>query len=378
MSPCALPAAPPSIGVYLHIPFCRSRCPYCDFLRWKTPAAVPAEFVDALCHELAAFDGPACAPSVFFGGGTPSLLAMEDLRRILAAIHARFTAASPEITLEANADDVTPERARAWRDLGINRLSIGVQSFDDTVLRYLGRRHNAAQARIACEAAANTFDNWSIDLIFGAPPITTWSATLDEARRFAPAHISAYGLTYEDGTPFEARRGDAADDDTWLALYREAESALTGYTHYEISNYARTGYECRHNLLYWHNEEYAGFGPGAYSFIAGTRARNTTDLAAYLAQPETRAETLSLTGREIRLETVIQHLRLRSGLPKRRYEDRFARDLAHDFGAALQALRARGLVTETGEAWQPTARGFELNNEIGLALVAPEPGTAAS
>ncbi|HNR34660.1 MAG TPA: radical SAM family heme chaperone HemW [Candidatus Hydrogenedentes bacterium] len=357
------------IGIYVHIPFCRTRCPYCDFLRWTTPSAVPSAFVDALCREIAAFDGPKAACSIFCGGGTPSLLAIDDLRRILDAIGNRFVLEAPEITLEVNADDVNAERARAWRDAGINRLSIGVQSFDDAVLRYLGRRHDAVQARKACEAAAAVFDNWSMDLIFGAPPFKAWTATLEEALRFAPTHVSAYGLAYEQGTPFEARRADAVNDETWLALYRETETILADYAHYEISNYARPGCECRHNLIYWHNEEYAGFGPGAYSFLDGVRSRNTDDLDPYLAEPGRRIENLRLTNREIRLETVIQYLRLREGLPKRVYADRFGNTVESDFGVALHALAGHGLIEETATAWRPTSRGFELNNEIGLALV---------
>ena len=446
------------IGIYVHIPFCRTRCPYCDFLRWTTPGAVPSTFVEALCREITAFDGPKAARSVFIGGGTPSLLAIADLHRIIDAIRNRFIyhyaqqlvrntpipplrgmentppipplrgaenghsipplrgaenghsipplrggrggvhtelalsentplcppqggnqsaqgrhsdaiLEDPEITIEVNADDVNAERARAWRDAGINRLSIGVQSFDDAVLRYLGRRHDAAQARKACEAAAKVFDNWSMDLIFGAQPVETWGDTLAEACRFSPAHISAYGLTYEEGTPFATRRADAVDDEKWLALYRETEAVLANYAHYEISNYARPGRECRHNLIYWHNDEYAGFGPGAYSFLDGVRSRNTDDLDAYLSQPGRRIENLRLSDREIRLETVIQYLRLREGLPKRAYAERFGNAVEADFGAALHALAERGLIQETADAWRPTPGGFELNNEIGLALV---------
>ncbi|MCX5758147.1 MAG: coproporphyrinogen III oxidase, partial [Candidatus Hydrogenedentes bacterium] len=204
--------------------------------------------------------------------------------------------------------------------------------------RYLGRRHDAAQARKACESAAHAFDNWSMDLIFGARPIEAWSPTLAEALRFSPTHISAYGLTYEEGTPFAARREAAVDDDTWLALYRETEDVLARYAHYEISNHARPGSECRHNLIYWHNEEYAGFGPGAYSFLDGVRSRNATDLDAYLANPGKRTESLRLTDREIRLETVIQYLRLRDGLPKRAYVERFGNAVEPDFREALLVL----------------------------------------
>jgi len=357
------------IGLYIHIPFCRTRCPYCDFASEAIPGAVPAAFVEALCREIGAFDGPDDAATVFIGGGTPSLLRVAELERILAAVTERFRLADPEITIEANPDDVGPALVDGWRALGINRVSLGVQSFDDAVLRYLGRRHDAADARRACDCVAARFGNWGMDLIFDAHPVAAWAATLETARGFAPTHVATYGLTYEPNTPFAARAADAIDDAAWLDLYRQAEAALAGYDHYEISNFARDGFACQHNLIYWRNEEYAGFGPGAYSFVGGVRARNVVDLAAYLAQPGHKAEALDLSPAEIRLETAIQHCRLRAGLDKAAYRRRFGRDVRADFAQPLDALIARGLLEEDAHTIRPTAQGFELNDEIGLALV---------
>jgi len=357
------------LGVYIHIPFCRSLCPYCDFVRQPLAGGVPRPFTDALCGELESFDGPAEADTVYVGGGTPSLLAPDDLGRILAAVRRRFTLVDPEVTIEANPDDCAPALADAWQDLGVNRVSLGVQSFDDRVLRYLGRRHDAAGARRACELVADRFDNWGMDLIFGAHPSDAWSATLTAALAYAPPHLSTYGLTYERGTPFGERREEAIDDATWLRLYRQAHAELTGYVRYEISNFARPGRECRHNLIYWRNEEYAGFGPGAYSFLDGVRSRNLTALADYVASPDEKGEALHLTDREIRTETVIQHLRLKSGLKKKDYYRRFGRDVCNDFGPAIAGLVKRGLLAEDTKVIRPTAFGFELNTEIGLELV---------
>ena len=357
------------LGVYIHIPFCRTRCPYCDFVSNAIPGPIPGTFVDAVCREVESFEGPREAATIFFGGGTPSLLEPVAIEHILETVHERFAVRDPEITIEANPDDVTIELADAWSALGVNRVSLGVQSFDDRVLRYLGRRHDATAARRACTIVADRFENWAMDLIFGAHPIDAWQSTLEQCVGFRPKHVSAYGLTYEAGTAFAPRRHEAIDDDAWLALYRQAETALAGYEHYEISNFALPGYACRHNLVYWHNGEYAGFGPAAYSFLNGVRGRDLAGLDDYLANPGAKAERLQLTDREIRLETVIQHLRLKAGLLCDTYHARFGRSFLDDFHAPLRALIKRGLLEEFPDSIRPTAKGFELNNEIGLALV---------
>lgn len=359
------------IGIYVHVPFCRTRCPYCDFVSQPISGDIPRAFVEAVCREAAAFEGPDDAYTVFLGGGTPSLLGPTALAAILGALRRRFRFHDPEITIEANPDDVDRGLARAWRDLGVNRVSLGVQGFDDAALRYLGRRHDAACAHQACEIVAGHFDNWAMDLIFGAHPTACWPATLDACVAHRPPHVAAYGLTYEKGTPFGARSHEAVDEATWLALYRQASERLNGYDHYEISNFALPGCACKHNLIYWQNLEYAGFGPAAYSFINGVRARNTVQLEEYMAEPGRKAERLCLTEREIRLETVIQHFRLRGGLPKRAYVERFGHSVFADHGGALHGLLARGLLEQDAGAIRPTRQGFELNNEIGLALVGP-------
>ena len=359
-----------ALAIYIHIPYCRTICPYCDFVRRPLPqGAVPDPFVDALCGEIESFEGPDAAATVFFGGGTPSLISPESLERILAALRRRFNFADPEITIEANPDDVEASLVAAWRGIGVNRISLGVQSFDDAALRYLGRRHDAARAHRACEIVREQFENWSLDLIFGAPPVEAWEDTLRSCVALGPPHVSAYGLTYEDGTPFGKRKSEAVDEETSLTMYRQAHAALKDYTRYEISNFARPGWECRHNLVYWRNEAYAGFGPGAFSYVNGVRARNVTKTEAYLEAPGKKDEALKLSAREVRVETVIQYLRLRAGLPAGAYEARFGVDVREDFGAVIDGLIARGLIVEDAGGLRPTELGFELNNEIGLALV---------
>lgn len=356
-------------GIYIHIAYCRTICPYCDFVRERTPGHVPDAYVDALCREIDAFDGPDAAGSVFFGGGTPSLLKPESLRRILERLNLRFRLEDAEVTLEANPDDLTADRARSWRDAGVNRVSLGVQSFDDRVLRYLGRRHDADGALRACETIASAFENWNLDLIFGARPVDAWTSTLARCALISPPHVAAYGLTYEPGTPFEQRRGEAVEDDASLRMYQELETKLISYNHYEISNFARPGFEAHHNLVYWHNEEYAGFGTGAFSFVNGLRARNHADTGKYLEAPGEKEETLKLDNREIRVETLIQHFRLREGLEIAYFENRFGCSLFGEFGSVLDQLMKRGLLEQVNGTIRPTRQGFYLNNEIGLMLV---------
>lgn len=357
------------LGIYLHIPYCRTLCPYCDFVKARSRDGVPQAFVDALCREIAAIEGPRDAASIFFGGGTPSMASAEQLEQILRALAAKFSLHDPEITIEANPDDLSPELVRAWRAAGINRVSLGVQSFDDQCLRKLGRRHDAAKARTACEIIAAEFDNWNLDLIFGAPPIETWSETLATAIALNPPHIATYGLTYEPGTPFEKRAAEGVDDETSLRLYQEAEAALAAYDHYEVSNFAKPGRQSTHNLVYWHNRDYAGFGTGAYAYINGVRARNHAGLDDYLRAPGAKEESLTLSQHEIKLETLIQHFRLREGLPRARYTARFGVAPEADFATPLADLKARGLLEDYADFLRPTAQGYYLNNEIGLALV---------
>jgi len=357
------------IGVYIHIPYCKTLCPYCDFVKERTSALVPDAFTAGLISEIQNFGGPTDCISVFLGGGTPSLLPPQSLEKILDALRGKFSFCDAEITIEANPDDISLELAQAWRSMGVNRVSMGVQSFDDRVLRYLGRRHNADVARNAIGIIKDTFENWNMDLIFGAPPIGAWAETLRETLEFDPPHVAAYGLTYEAGTPFERKKSEALDSDDSLLMYRQLEEALGGYEHYEISNFAKTRRESRHNLIYWHNAEYAGFGTGAYSYIGGLRGRNHTTTDTYLKAPGEKCEALALTLEEQRVETIIQYLRLRSGMPKAAYTARFGADVRAHYGEALDALITRGLLEENETRIRPTKEGFYLNNEIGLALV---------
>ena len=358
-----------SIGVYIHVPYCKVACPYCDFVKKGIDGDAPPAFAEAVYAEIRAFEGADEVGSVFFGGGTPSLLDGKALAWIFRALDDRFTLVEPEISLEANPDDITDEALACWADLGINRVSLGVQSFDDDVLAYLGRCHDAECARAACRKVAARFENWGMDLIFGARPVEAWGATLNESLTFDPPHVSAYGLTFEEKTPFWKRRNEAIDSDRSLDLYRSAMEALQAYEHYEVSNFAKSGFQSTHNMIYWRNGEYAGFGPGAYSFLEGLRSRNSTGINRYLTKPGEKMEELRLDDREIQVETLLQYFRMRAGLPREAYVTRFGRAVEEDFGQALEGLLARGLLEEDAQSIRPTRQGYELNNEIGLALV---------
>lgn len=313
-------------GVYVHIPFCASFCRYCSFYSERcTDAAVLTRYVDALLQEISAAD-PAHFTTLYLGGGTPSLLPVDQLERIVAAVRQKlFPAGSfEEFTLEANPDDVTPEKLAAWRRLGVNRLSIGVQSFDDAHLRWMRRRHTAAQAEDAVRMAREAgFDNLSLDLIFGFAGLTDerWTATIDRALALRPEHLSCYQMSVEEGSTLgdEAAAGAYAPpaQETCARQYAllQQRVAAAGYLQYEISNFALPGREARHNSAYWRREPYWGFGPGAHSYDGlRTRRWNSQDLEGYLAAPSQISDSETLSDTDLANEQVMLSLRTAAGL----------------------------------------------------------------
>jgi len=356
-------------GIYIHIPFCRKKCGYCAFSSEVLREEVPKAFIRALCSEILEFQGPDESSSIFLGGGTPSLLGEKDLECIFGSLYERFHFQAPEITIEVNPDDVTPEKADAWKALGINRVSLGVQSFDDDTLRFLDRRHDALSAKKAARIIADRFSNWNMDLIYGIPLKNTWADTLRTVKSFSPPHLSTYALTYVENTPMGDSRCARLEDDTVLQIYQYAELSLADYDHYEISNFAAEGFYCRHNLLYWHNEPHAGFGPAAYSFVNGVRAVNVTNVGQYVIKPGCKAEETRLSRVEEEVETLIQHFRLREGIHEDYFPRRFGESLDLRFGEVVNTMLERGLLEYHQGYLRPTPQGFYLNDEIGLALV---------
>lgn len=275
------------LGLYLHVPFCTVKCSYCDFNSYAGIEDMQAEWEQAALTELALWAprlGSRSISTVFIGGGTPSLLPGESVRRLLDAIREQFTLSTDaEITLEANPESVHPERLLAYRAAGVNRISMGVQSLDSSELVFLDRIHSADRARDAfAEIRAAGFDNVNLDLIYGLPgqSLATWQDTLNQLLTWSgggPDHISCYALTVEEGTPLASRvaagRVIEADSDhvAEIADWTSTRLEAAGFDQYETSNYARRGLRCEHNLIYWRNQEYLAIGPGAHGFVDGIR-----------------------------------------------------------------------------------------------------------
>jgi oxygen-independent coproporphyrinogen-3 oxidase len=288
-----------TFGLYVHIPFCPQRCPYCAFTILTGHTALYDRYVEAVCAEIRAWQalahkGP--LPTVFFGGGTPSVLTPAQIQRILDTATAIFgIAPEAEITLEANPTTADAQKLSAFRASGCNRLSLGVQSFNDADLKALGRWHSAADAEAAYSAARRAgFTNVNLDVIFSIPgaPRQHWQATVHRLLTLAPEHISTYALTIEEGTRFARRHYQgrlepvSEEDDAWAYAWGMETLTAAGYEHYEVSNFARPGWRSRHNWGYWHGADYLGVGLSAHSLLDGQRHWNRRALQAYLTAVE--------------------------------------------------------------------------------------------
>ena len=368
-----------ALGIYVHIPFCRAKCSYCAFVSQVCDPSVQHSYVAALCREITAAGGDfsVLADTVFFGGGTPTLLPATDLARILQVIRKTFSLTdNAEISLEANPGTVDAASLNALRQAGFNRLSLGVQSFDDEVLRAIGRIHRAEEAVQAVGMARSAgFENVSMDLMFGLPrqSVDSWRETLARAVSLEPDHISAYGLKLEEETPLAAL---VAAGQVALPAEREEESMYDwlneflpqqGFSRYEISNYARPGRECRHNLKYWRTLPYRGFGVAAHSFDGMARFANTEDLSRYIARmaagesAEEFRETLADPDRMA--EYVFLALRTTAGLSAMDFEVQFRRSFTDYFAVAIAELKKSGMLTNEKEQWRLTEKGLKLSNQ---------------
>lgn len=362
-------------GVYLHVPFCISKCPYCDFCSFPGSSGEDREhYVSALLREIAERDFPRRnTTSVYFGGGTPSLLSLSQFSVILTALAARYPIArDAEITFEMNPATADREKLRALRSLGFNRVSIGCQSAFESELSALGRAHGAKEIFEAYEdVLAVGFSNVNIDLMYGIPRQTVGSfhETLKTVVSMVPDHISAYGLILEEGTPFFSRRNELGlpGEDAEADMYALASETLrgSGYRHYEISNYARPGYECRHNLLYWRQGEYAGYGLSASSHINGVRTTNTRDLAAYLAAPASAiSEKTVINGADAEYEYTMLALRLAEGVDEAYFRRRFGHGFKTAYAKKLAPYFARGLLVSDGKRTALTDEGLYVSSAL--------------
>ncbi len=365
--------------LYIHVPFCRRKCRYCAF--YSEPAGSGDAlrlWADALVADMrrrsAALGHPAVS-TVFFGGGTPSLVPPAQLGRILDCAAECFSLnADAEVSMEANPDSVDADRAAGFRAAGVNRVSLGVQALDDALLAAVGRVHDRAGALAAFRALREAkFDNVGLDFIWALPGETkqSWKAQLAEAAALGPEHLSCYGLTLEEGTPLfrERERLLFPDEDEAAAMY-EAGGALleaAGFRQYEISNYARPGRECRHNLGYWLGEEYVGLGPAAVSFLDGCRITQPADLRTWLAAVREGREAGAGERPgfvEQAEEMVMLRLRMAEGLELAQYRRFTGRDFAADNRALIEELTARGMARLEGGRFALTRRGMLVSNAI--------------
>ena len=376
------------LGLYLHIPFCRSKCIYCDFYSLPSAEDRMDRYAAALCRHLME-TAPQAAPytvdTVYFGGGTPSYLGVKRLKKLLKTVEKHYALSrEAEVTMEANPDSLRDWRdVRALRRAGVNRISLGVQSTDDAELKTIGRVHTFAQVREAVDAVRRGgVKNLSLDLIYGLPDQTMerWQATLAQAADLGPEHLSCYGLKVEEGTPLWRMRESLVlpDDDLQADMYLWAVDFLArrGYEQYEISNFARPGFASRHNLKYWTLQEYAGFGPGAHSDFGGVRYAFVRDLAAYCAGVESGGSILSeserISDRERHREYLMLGLRTAAGISRRAFESR-CRTSFDPIEGVLEKLAAPGYARKEGDRWRLTPVGFLVSNQIiGQALEALE------
>lgn len=380
-----------AFALYVHMPWCRHICPYCDFNVYRATTPPADAFVRDIASELDGHLGRSpwtgrAAGSVYLGGGTPSLLPPSAVATLVD--HVRRTCgivAGAEVTIEANPGTVTLGSLRGYREAGVTRVSLGAQSFSTTTLATLGRDHTPAAIRDATDAArAAGFDNLSLDLIYGAPgsTISSWANDVEQALALSPDHVSVYGLTYEERTPFFKRRARgeliAVDEDTELAMARLADEGLTaaGLLRYEISSWARPGFAARHNGAYWDGTDYLGLGPGAHSFTAtpppGRRMVNhrrpETWAAAVRARADPIAQTEELMLATARGEAMMTGLRRIVGIDRAAFHARFGVDV-REATPQIEELVADGLLDCTATHVRLTARGLLLADTVAARLL---------
>ena len=386
------------LSLYVHIPFCTAKCGYCDFNAYAGHDHLIPPYAQALVREAQLWRSATAGrpmATVFFGGGTPSLMPLEEMGQLMTGFRSAFEIEpEAEVSLEANPGSLDEPYLRGLLDLGFNRLSLGVQSFHDDELRSLDRLHTAADAKQAYRAArAAGFKNVNLDLIFGLPeqPMDRWRESVEEALALKPDHLSLYALTVEEGTPLARDvaigRTPPPDPDVQADQYEWTQDRLAsaGYEQYEISNWALPGYRCRHNLTYWQCREYLGLGAGAHSYLNGVRFAGAASPGRYLSLVEESwreaAESDARTpmrqvvsGEEITQElaisdTLILGLRLSEGVSLASFRERFGTDAMELFGERLAEPLERDLIEVAGDRLRLTVRGRLLANEVFVRLL---------
>lgn len=372
------------LELYIHIPFCVKKCAYCDFLSGPASRERIEEYIQALKKEIESYRKFAEdyeVSTVFFGGGTPSLLSSEQMEMIMGAIkHIFLLQENAEITMEANPGTVTEERLKAYKKAEINRLSFGLQSAKNEELTILGRIHTFEEFLESYEIARKAgFSNINVDLISAIPKQTleSWEETLTTIIELEPEHISAYSLIVEEGTPFAELYGEDGkweemlpDEEEERNMYRKTEEMLqrAGYHRYEISNYAKRGYECRHNLGYWDRTEYLGLGLGASSFLNQTRFHNTEDMERYLKNAKEHEniheEIEHLKVQEQMEEFIFLGLRKMKGIAETEFDEAFGTDIWECYGKNIRRVIQNGLLEQENGYLRLTKKGIDVSNYV--------------
>lgn len=377
------------LELYIHIPFCVRKCAYCDFLSNPANQKMREAYVDALVKEIRAYKEMASdyvVTTIFLGGGTPSVLDGAQMKRIFAALREIFEVCpGAEITMEANPGTVTREKLKAYQEAGINRISFGLQSVNNEELKMLGRIHTYEEFLESYWLARECgFENINIDLISAIPKQTlkSWEETLTKVIQLDPEHISAYSLIIEEGTPFAKIYGEGCAGEKELPseeeereIYQRTEVLLgeAGYHRYEISNYAKDGKECRHNLGYWERKEYLGIGLGASSLINNMRFHNIEDLTSYIQNSESlekiqcERETLSET--EQMEEFIFLGFRKMQGISENEFAEIFGQSIQACYGANIERLKQEGLLLEENGFLKLTKQGIDISNYVFAELL---------
>ena len=364
--------------LYIHIPFCVKKCDYCDFLSGPADGERKKAYTEALLAEIRGIPLSERASreiiSVFIGGGTPSLIEGSEIERILETLRMLFSfAPDAETSIEANPGTLTAEKLETYRKAGIGRLSLGLQSTEDRILRTLGRIHTWQDFLESYRKARQAgFENINVDLMSAVPGQTykDWISSLRTVAELSPEHISAYSLIIEPGTPFAGRKLDLPDEDTEYRMYEDTASVLEeyGYEQYEISNYARKGYACRHNIGYWIGTDYLGIGLGASSLFAGRRFCNTDSMEQYLKDssvPEKiRKDTVVLTKKEQEEEFMFLGLRMTEGVSEEEFQLQFGVPMEQIYCEVLEKYENMGFLEKKGEFWRLTRKGIHVSNHI--------------
>lgn len=364
------------LELYVHIPFCVRKCQYCDFLSGPSDEETKDRYIEALLKEIRAAEHTEDYEivSVFIGGGTPSALKAEAIASIMRTLQEKFFfCEDAEVTIEANPGTVDLEKLTIYRNVGINRLSLGLQSTDAEELKLLGRIHSYEEFLKSYEWAREAgFSNINIDLMFAIPGQTgeAWRQHLYQVAELNPEHISAYSLIIEEGTPFAEQNLDLPDEDTEYQMYEDTVEILEryGYRQYEISNYAKQGYMCRHNAGYWQRLEYLGFGLGASSLYGGMRFSNTHQMQEYLTdsrKPEQIRKDVTVLSRNEQIEEfMFLGLRMTEGISEKKFEENFNVRLMDIYGDILQKYEETGFMEHIETKWRLTRKGIHVSNHI--------------